>query len=916
MNIEKSPQQKALDLFDTWVELPESERIERLRSLQQSDVALAAALADLLRADAAASGVLDRGVQAIVADVVEANSVTTPDTPAQIGAFALLRPLGRGGMGEVWLGERRDGAFVQQVALKLLKRGMDSDAVIARFVQERRILAELNHPHIARFIDGGISADGRPYFAMEYVAGENLIDHAKAQQLGVRERVRLLAMVCDAVAYAQAHLVVHRDLKPSNILIDDNGQPRVLDFGIAKLLGDSAPEEAMTQTGARALSPHYAAPEQVLGESISTATDVYALGTILFELLTGALPQQRQALSLEALAAQVKTEQAPAPSDVLKRGIGLAQGTGTTLGMHTARLAREVTGDLDTIVLTALQREPARRYANAAALAEDLRRWLDARPIAAQADTHGYRLRKFVARNRFAVGGAMAVLLALLAGLTLALWQASIARQQALRAQAEAQRAERSRSFLLSVFKSADQTQLRGEALTAREILASARARVAVAFEDDPIGRASMQLALADIYAGAGNLPAAEELTRSAAQTWHAFPLAEPALQARTELLLATIVYELKGPDAARPLAERAVLQLRALGASEREYLAKALIELAFCTQDGDRAVALVDEALAVMAARFGADSGEYASALVNRATILEDAGEYAQARKDYESALPVVIATRGELHPKTAHARITLAGLLDRLGEHERARQQFELGIASMRKLYDNRGEALAAALFSQGIFFTSIGDFATSVANFQEVITLAEPLSVQNAHAHRYLGNAQFSLDRLTEAREALNTALNIYLGTLGKSDAQYWRAEADLGWVESAIGDQRAALERQTFAVRKLEEILGPERSELIRPLRGLAQTQAKLGQFAPAQASYERALQLSDKHLGKVSAISCGIQTGMAQLALQARWSERMPALRKALENCHGRLMQSSPRPEATLKDIVGLLQRTD
>lgn len=477
---------RALSLFDDLVELPADERAARLAELQASDPALAAAVIELLRADADASGVLDRGVEAIVADVVDAGAALAQ--PTRIGGFTLLRSIGRGGMGEVWLAQRGDGAYLQQVALKLLKRGMDSDAVAARFVQERRILAELSHPHIARFIDGGVSDDGRLYFAMEYVAGVDLVTYAVQQRLDVRARVGLLVKVCDAVAHAQAHLVVHRDLKPSNILVDADGQPRVLDFGIAKLLGANAPGETLTQTGVLAMSPFYAAPEQVLGESISTATDVYALGTLLFQMLTGQLPQQRQGLSLEALVASARSEQTVAPSQALRRAITSAHGS------DTARVRREIAGDLDTIVLTALQREPARRYANAAALADDLRRWLDARPIAAQPDTAGYRMRKFVARNRLAVGSASAVLLALLAGLALALWQANVARQQAARAEESYRQAQRVNAFFsMRILEGNITQQAAGAGLTFKDWLLASVPRLDTDLADAPSGRANLR---------------------------------------------------------------------------------------------------------------------------------------------------------------------------------------------------------------------------------------------------------------------------------------------------------------------------------------------------------------------------------------------------------------------------------------
>jgi serine/threonine-protein kinase len=476
MNAPQGRGERLLALFEELVDLDAGARAARLAALREADVALADELARMLEADDG-SGVLDRGMAAMAATV--AGDLAPGSRPAdgaqgrRVGPFVLGHLLGRGGMGEVWLATRSEGDFQQQVALKLLKRGMDSEDLLRRFVQERRILAGLSHPGIARFIDGGVGDDGAPWYAMEYVEGVPLTEHARALGLDVRARIDLVASVAEAVAYAQNRLVVHRDLKPSNILVDAQGRVRLLDFGIAKLL-DEAPGVEATATGVRAMSPAYAAPEQILDEPISAATDVYSLGVVLYELLTGGLPHERASATLDTLAERVRREAPERPSQRLRKADAA---TTTTLGgdgSTAQRFARVVAGELDTIVLTALRREPERRYASAAALADDLRRWLDGRPVAAQADTVTYRMRKFVARHRLAVGSASAVLLALIAGFGTALWQADVAREQARRAQAEATKATAIKDFLLASFNTAQigtPTDARGAATTVIEII-------------------------------------------------------------------------------------------------------------------------------------------------------------------------------------------------------------------------------------------------------------------------------------------------------------------------------------------------------------------------------------------------------------------------------------------------------------
>ncbi len=300
--------------LDVLLDLDPAHREAEIERLAQGDSAFATELRALLRAATQTDGVLEGGAARLAPDALAALADTDAESDLigrRIGHWRVLRPLGRGGMGEVLLAERDDAGFVQQAALKLLKRGMDSDEVRRRFAQERRILASLEHPLIARLLDGGVDDGGRPYFAMEYVDGAPITTHAATQALGVRERVALMQRVCEAVAYAQERLVVHRDLKPSNVMVDARGQPRLLDFGIAKLLGADE-HELQTVVGLRVMSPAYAAPEQILGEPISTATDVYALGVLLFELLTGTLPHQRRGTSSDAISEAVSQEVAEA----------------------------------------------------------------------------------------------------------------------------------------------------------------------------------------------------------------------------------------------------------------------------------------------------------------------------------------------------------------------------------------------------------------------------------------------------------------------------------------------------------------------------------------------------------------------------------------------------------------------------
>src|SRR6266446_3715934 len=325
----------------------------------------------------------------------------------RVGPYRLVRPLGAGGMAEVWLAQRADGAFKREVALKLPMLSRPRKDLASRFAHERDILAGLEHPNIARLYDAGVSAEGLPYLSMEYVHGEPLTAWCDAHRLGLRERLKLFLQVLDAVHYAHGHQVIHRDIKPSNILVTDSGQARLLDFGVAKLLAEEDEHTELTQFYGRALTPDYASPELVRGEPIDAAADVYSLGVVAYELLAGSRPYR-----LKSGASITLLEQAIVTAQVERPSTQVGAEAGTDRSTTQVKLARRLRGDLDAIVLKALAKRPEDRYASASALADDLQRYLSGEPVKARPDTPAYRFSKFVLRHRIAAPvGAASVLL-------------------------------------------------------------------------------------------------------------------------------------------------------------------------------------------------------------------------------------------------------------------------------------------------------------------------------------------------------------------------------------------------------------------------------------------------------------------------------------------------------------------------
>ena len=447
--------QRLAEWFDRALDEPEeAERLVAALRLEDPDLAeeLAALLAE------AASG-LDTGPDRLAAIVDQAAGWLEGGDGGTVGPYRLIGEVGRGGSGTVYLATRADEGFPLNVALKMVDRRFASRRDRERLIEERRILATLDHPNIARVFDAGTAADGTPYFVLEHIQGEPIDRHCDRLRLTVPERLELFLGVCEAVAYAHRRLVIHRDIKPSNILVSAQGVPKLLDFGIAKVLEDD--RAGLTQPGERLLTPAFASPEQVAGDALTTATDLYSLGALLFVLLAGRPPLPVDGLRPAEIERRICEEEPPLAS------VAASEDAGATAELRRsspARLRRRLRGDLDTIVAKALRKEPQRRYSSVEQLIEDLRRHLDGQPIAARRDSALYRSWRFVARHRAAVLAAGLVVLALVAGLVSTVLQMR-------RAQLEQARTEQVAGFLVGLFESVDPAVARGAEPTAREIL-------------------------------------------------------------------------------------------------------------------------------------------------------------------------------------------------------------------------------------------------------------------------------------------------------------------------------------------------------------------------------------------------------------------------------------------------------------
>jgi serine/threonine protein kinase/tetratricopeptide (TPR) repeat protein len=680
-------------LLDEALDLQPEARVTWLEQIAQDQPDLAPALRKLLAAHAS-----DETVDVLrQLPALELPEMQEPETHsarlaagARIGPYRLVRALGGGGMADVWLAERADGAFTRDVALKLpLVNRLRSD-LAPRFARERDILARLEHPHIARLYDAGVTAEGLPYLAMEYVAGQPLTAYCDAYSLDIAARLRLFRQVLEAVQYAHANLVVHRDLKPSNILVTADGQARLLDFGIAKLLAqdETAQETQLTQLGGRALTPDYASPEQIKGEMLTIATDVYSLGVVLYELLTGHRPYRLKLESAAQLELAIIEAEATRPAAAVDAKAAAARGT------SAKNLARTLSGDLETIVLKALAKEPAARYGTIAAFAEDLQRFSEGRAVLARPASFWYRTRKFIRRNRYAVTAAAVACVALLATTGISLWQARVARDQAEAAAREARRAEAVQNFVLDIFRAnsdRQQNPARARNTTARELLDLGTERLQSALQDQPESRAEVMKTLSDMYY---ELELEEQ---SATIEGHRIALLrelygpDDRRVAEALIAFAASLHATKRRDEILPALMEAKRILDVTGDNSSRLRGELLTRLAQRHQNVslEKMRAYADDAVRILRAHQVADEDRMSTALHLAARARVQLGEYADGERLYRDSLEELRKSRPVPQVALLQGAVSLAECLT-------AEQKFEAALQTLREAGENARKSL----------------------------------------------------------------------------------------------------------------------------------------------------------------------------------------------------------------------------
>jgi serine/threonine-protein kinase len=809
------------ELFDAAAALPAGERAAFLSHACGADRGMRAEVESLLAADDKAAGFLDRPVMAA------APPPSSSLVGRRVGQYRVESKIGEGGMSTVYLAVRADDAYRQKVALKVLGYGADRTDLMARFRAERQILASLDHPGIARLLDGGSTDDGRPYLVMEYIEGVPLDDHCDRHRLGIDARVDLFRQVCAAVQYAHQNLVVHRDIKPSNILVTADGVPRLLDFGIAKLLEGSelpGPVDA-TVTGQRLMTPQYASPEQVEGAAITTATDIYSLGVLLYVLLTGQLPYRLPGTTSDALQRAVVEQDPERPSTAVGRAAREAgrEPKDRVGGLRPLQLQRKLRGDLDNIVLMALRKEPARRYGSVALLSEDLRRFRSHLPVAAQRDTLRYRAGKFVRRHTIGVAAGAAGL-AVILGLAVAMTLQSVR----LARQRDEIRAERDKAlevsgFLEEVFAGSDPGETRGETVTAREILDKGAARVMTKLKDQPETQAALALAIGKVYLSLGlNDRARPLLEQSLAlrQRLHG----DSHVDVAESLLALSVQEQNRGDFAAAEASQRRALSIQRsrLGDHDRK-LGDALTDLSvtlLALAKYAEAEAVVREALAI---HRGAPGGQEAVAydLNNLASVLRRSGRLKEAEAVYREALAAARAVFGSAHPQLARTINNLAVVLKDEGDLAAAEPLMREALAMSRKLYGPEHPDVALQLSNLASLLGARGDNEGWIAMATQALEMRRRLlGADHEQVARSLGNLGEALEddgQASAARPLFEEALRIERKAFGNAHPRCAVELTRLAELSLAGGDLATAeaLAREGLEIRR--KALGLEHAD---------------------------------------------------------------------------------------------------
>lgn len=763
-----------------------------------------------------------------------------PVSFTSIGPYRLVQMLGVGGMGEVWRAEQTEPLH-RTVALKLIKAGMDTKAVVARFDSERQALALMEHPNIAKVFDAGATPEGRPYFVMEYVHGVAITDYCDRHRLTIKERLGLFMQVCDGVQHAHQKAIIHRDLKPSNVLVeevDDKPVPKIIDFGLAKATGQRLTEMTMfSEAGTIVGTPDYMSPEQAdrNERNIDTRTDVYSLGVILYELLVGALPigsQELRAAGMEAMLQKICQQEPPRPSTKLRSlGGDSAKNSAGKRREEPQALERHLRGELDWITIKALEKDRTRRYGSPSDLAADIQRHLQDQPVLAGPPSAAYRAHKFVRRHRFGVGVALA------AGVLLIGFATTMA-LQARRIAKERDRANRIADFMTQMFMVSDPSEARGNSITARAILDKASNEIKTGLAKDPEEQSELMFTMARTYSNLGLYGLAHGLSAS-------------ALEDRRRLL---------GPT--HPKTLESMTQLGWI--LDREG-------------HDDEAEKLTRQTLGQASRILGPEDPITLGAMSNLAIILEKLGRFEEEEKLQRQLVEIRTRRLGPDDPRTLQSMSDLAGAISWEGRPAEAEAIYRKTLEiQLRVLGGEHPQTLATMhnlanrIQEQGRYVEAEGMYRTTLATEQRVLGREHPDTASTMLA---LANTLYYMGRAPDAEKFYREALAIEERVVGPEHPYTTRAMEGLANALSDEGHYADAekLQRQTLEIR--QRILGPEHTDTLLSKYNVADVLFDEGHFSEAEDLMRQAFDTQARVLGPENADTLASKAMLARILTQ-------------------------------------------
>ncbi|MEM8961505.1 MAG: serine/threonine-protein kinase [Acidobacteriota bacterium] len=835
--------------------MPAAARDEYLDKLGREDAALRDEVVGLLAADRSGDSRLD--------DVVlgAARAWTTAHRPERIGAYRVLDTVGEGGLSTVYLAERADDAYRVQVAIKVVKRGMDSAEILHRLKLERQILASLKHPHIAALLDGGSTDDGQPFFVLEHIAGRPIDEHCDRRRLTIDQRLELFRSVCAAVDYAHRNMVIHRDIKPSNVLVSDDGVPKLLDFGIAKLLtpeleGFAPPR---TEPDRVPMTPDYASPEQIDGDALTTGTDVYSLGVLLYRLLTGVSPYRLDTgRNRRALEAAIREQTPLAPSVALARlAAGPDASRAATIakarGASMSQLRRRLAGDVDNIVLMALRKEPGQRYRSADQLARDIERHLEAKPVYARPATWRYRASSFVRRHTAAVVATVGLIVALLGGMV----STTVESMRARRHLAEAEQISR---FLTDLFEVSDPAFSQGREVTARELLDEGARRIGEELADQPGVRRKLMTTMGLAYHGLGENEQAgvmiEQVLDDRRRSLGAdHPLVAASLRDLGKVRMTHGDYA----EAQTLLDEAITIERRRSSGDSLEIAATLDLMAGVARHQGhaEEAETLHREALAMRQALLGPEDPVVEESLQNLAEALFTRHDLDGAEARFRRVLDQRRDRLGATHPDVALTLNDLAVVLHAQGRLDEAEDVVREAVSIRRTLYGPSHWIVAQSYGNLAEILRARGEHEEASGWLEQALAISrEQLGDQHptvAMFTKNLGLALQSAGRLDEAETQFRDSLALRRAARGDQHPEVAQSLYLLAVLAAEKGDTDEALRAAREALSIQRATLSADAYPLTFPLLLLGRVLVETGTCDEATTLLREALDIRNKHL---------------------------------------------------------------